>query len=99
MLELFTFPFFLLADDIFDSGYFVVDDILELTTCQEYTSVTSFKVSLLRIAHLCDVVEKFFRCHVLLILIPFPLPHTDLRKPGGAFLRFPLPQCHQRRRV
>ena len=87
------------VDDIFDSGYFVVYDIFKLSTGQEYAPVTILKISILRVAHLCDVVKKFFSCHVLLLLVLLPLPHTDLRTLGGVYVRFPLPPCHRRPRL
>ena len=99
VLGLLPFPFFLLADDIFDSSYFMIDDVLKLTTSEEDSTVSSFKVSLLGVAHLGNVVKKFFRCHVLLILVLHPWPRTDFRTLGGAYVRFPLPPCHRRRRL
>lgn len=99
MLGLFPFPFFLLAENVFNSGNFVVDDVFKLTTGEKNSSVTILKVSLLRITHLCDVVKKFFRCHVRLLLVPFPLPRADLRTLGGVYVRFPLPPCHRRPRL
>ena len=99
MLRLLPFPFFLLADDVFNSSDLVVDYILELTTGEKNTPVSSLKVSFLGVTHLCNVVKEFFRRHDCLILVPFPLPRTDLRTLGGVYVRFPLPPCHRRQRV
>lgn len=95
MLGLLPFPFFLLADDIFNSSYLMIDDIFKLTTSEEDSPVSSFKVSLLGVAHLYDIVKKFFRCHVRLLLVLLPLPHADSRTLGGVYVRFPRPPCHQ----
>ena len=91
----FVSPGVLLADDIFDSSYFMVDDVLKLTTSEEDSTVSSFKISLLGVAHLCDIVKKFFRCHVRLLLVPFQWPRVDPRTLGGVYVRFPRPPCHQ----
>ena len=99
MLGLLPFLGVLLADDVFNSGYFMIDDVFKFTTGEKNTSVTILKVSLLRVTHLGDVIKKFFRRHVLLLLVLLPLPHTSLRKLGGAFLRSPLPPCHRRPRL
>ena len=89
----------LLADDVFNSGYFMIDDVLKLSTSEEDSPVSSFKITLLGVTHLGNVVKKFFRRHDCLILVPFPLPRTDLRTLGGVYVRFPLPPCHRRQRV
>ena len=99
MLGLLPFPFFLLADDVFNSSDLVVDYILELTTGEKNTPVSSLKVSFLGVTHLCNVVKEFFRCHDLSILVLLPLPRTDLRTLGGVYVRFPLPPCHRRPRL
>lgn len=98
MLGLLPFPGVLLADDIFYSCNLVVDYILELTAGQKDAPVSRLKVTFLGVAHFSDQVKKFFMRHDLLLLVPFPLPRTDLRTLGGAFVRLPLPPCHRRRR-